>query len=237
MTSQGKLMPRASARAFVIGFTIALVLSACSTTERRDQPPYPDIPGSAQEGECNSSLAALIGGAMGAIVMEENRARGAAVGAGFGVLACAIINATSRQTQPPAEVAREYRTAHDGRLPEHPIVAVYDTAYNASGSVRGGQVARVVSNITVVPSANEPVREMHEVLEVFEATNPDRVMIRAEKRVEEAPRAGGIQNSFNIQLPERLAEGNYQARTTLYVNARRVGENRGTLRVLGGGRS
>jgi hypothetical protein len=215
---------------------MALLLGSCATGDKRAEPQYPGVPPPPPteiSGECNAGLAALIGGAIGAIVMEENRTRGAAVGAGFGALACAIINATSRQTRPPGEVETEYRRAHDGRLPERPIVAVYDTAYNANGSVRGGQMARVVSSITVVPGAKEPVRGMHEVLEVFEAERPDRVMLRADKSVEEATRGGGLQNSFNIRLPERLAEGNYPARTTLYINDRRVGENRGTLRVLG----
>lgn len=234
MTWQGNPVSRAVAGTLVSIFLAAGLLTACSTTDKRDLPPYPDTPGTAKEGECNSGLAALIGGAIGAIVMEENRARGAAVGAGFGALACAIINATSRQTSPPGEVEREYRTGHNGRLPDRPIVAVYDTAYNASGSVRAGQVARVVSNITVVPGANEPVRDMREVLEVFDTANAGQVIIKAEKSVEEAARAGGIQDTFDIRLPERLAEGNYPARTTLYVNNRRVGENRGTLRVLAG---
>lgn len=207
----------------------ALLLAACSTTPTTE----PREPGQIEETECNASLAALIGGAIGAIVMEENRTRGAAVGAGFGALACALINATSRQTQPPAEVEHEYRTSHQGRLPEHPIVSVYDTAYNAGGSVRAGRRARVVSNITVVPGANEPVREMREVLEVFDAARPGEVAIKAEKSVDAATRTGGIQDTFDIRLPEGMAEGGYPARTTLYVNGRLAGENRGTLRVLG----
>jgi len=234
MTLQGNLMSRAVARTLVSIFLAAGLLAACSTTDKHGVPPYPETPGTATGTECNPGLAALIGGAIGAIVMEENRTRGAAVGAGFGALACAIINATSRQTSPPSEVEHEYRTGHNGRLPDRPIVSVYDTAYNASGSVRAGQVARVVSNITVVPGANEPVRDMREVLEVFDTANPRQVIIKAEKSVEEAARAGGIQDTFDIRLPERLAEGNYPARTTLYVNDRVVGENRGTLRVLGG---
>ncbi len=227
------LMSRTAATTVSSVFMAAVLLAGCSTAEKRDSSPYPDIPGSAKESECNASLAALIGGAIGAIVMEENRTRGAAVGAGFGALACAIINATTRQTKPPADVEHEYRTSHQGRLPEQPLVSVYDTAYNAQGSVQAGQVAHVVSNITVVPGATEPVREMREVLEIFDSTRPGEVMIKAEKSVDEAARAGGIQDTFNIQLPERMAEGNYPARTTLYVNNRRAGENRGTLRVQG----
>lgn len=208
-----------------------VLLAACSSNPTTE----PHDPGQTKEAECNASLAALIGGAIGAIVMEENRTRGAAVGAGFGALACALINATSRQTKPPAEVEHEYRTSHGGRLPDAPVVAVYDTAYNADGSVRAGQVAHVVSNITVVPGAKEPVREMREVLEVFDPGRPEEVAIKAEKRIDEAARAGGIQDTFEVRLPDGMAEGSYPARTTLYVNGRRAGENRGTLRILGSG--
>lgn len=231
-------MPHPAARIVASVLLGALLLNACASAEKPSQPAFPNIPGleNLQAGECNPALAALIGGAIGALVYEENRARGAAVGAGLGALACAIINATSKQTRPPGEVEREYRAGHQGQLPDQPTISVYDTAFNAAGSVRGGQEARVVSSITVVQGAKDPVREVREVLEVFEPARTERVMLRAEKSVEEGARVGGIQNTFTVRLPQGMAAGNYPARTTLYVNGKPVGENRGTLRVLGSGR-
>ena len=144
-----------------------------------------------------------------------------------------LINATSRETRSPAEVEGEYRAGHGGRLPEVPTVSVYDTAYNAAGGARPGQEARIVSSITLVRGTREPVREMSEVLEILDPAKPESVLVRAEKRVEEAGRGGAVQNTFNIRLPQGMASGNYPARSQLYVNGRSAGENRGTLRVLG----
>ena len=74
---------------------------------------------------------------------------------------------------------------------------------------------------------------MVEVLEVFETNEPAKVLLSAEKKAEKGLLTGGLQNSFNIRLPGSLAAGSYPARTTLYVNDKLVGENRGALRVLG----
>jgi len=77
-----------------------------------------------------------------------------------------------------------------------------------------------------------------EVLEVFERDRPDRVMLKAEKALgSDTSSAGGLQNTFTVRLPEGLAAGSYPTRTTLYVNDKVVGENRGSLRVVAGSRS
>ena len=40
-------------------------------------------------------------------------------------------------------------------------------------------------------------------------------------------------STFTIRLPAGLAPGSYAAHTNLYVNGRHVGENRGSIRVIG----
>ena len=209
-----------------------LLVGACTTPLGRDLPPVPDTPpNTSQVGECDRAFAALVGGALGAILNEENRGRGAVVGAGLGALACSIINAASKQIRSAGDVEGDYRSTHAGQLPATPVVTVYDTAFNAAGAVRAGEQALVVSRITAVRGANEPIRDMVEVLEVFDTAHQSTVLVKAEKRVEDSTRAGAIQNSFDIRLPAGLGGGNYPARTTLYINQRVAGENRGTLRV------
>jgi len=188
-----------------------------------------------EEGKCTPSTAALIGAAFGSLINEDDRARGAAIGAGLGALACYIINAQSRQTRAPADVEGQYRAEQRGTLPEAALVTSYDTAFSAGGGVKAGQEARVVSSITVVPGSKEPVREMVEVLEVFESSNSTRVLLRAEKKAEPGMLTGGIQNSFSIRLPAALVPGTYPARTVLFINGKVAGENRGALRVLRAG--
>ena len=210
-----------------------LSLHACATQE-----PAPRLPDSSQfekmfkAGECDTATAALIGAALGAMIANENRTRGAAIGAGLGALACHIINAQSQQTRPPSEVEGQYRAEHQGALPDQPLVTTYDTAFNAGGAVRAGQEARVSSSITLVSGAREPVSDVVELLEVFEPGDPDKVLLRVEKKADPGMLTGGIQNIFSIRLPAAMVAGSYPARTVLYVNGRQAGENRGTLRVL-----
>lgn len=216
----------------------AALLQACAT-----QQPAPALPDISQmdkmmkAGECSPGTAAMIGAALGAIIGDENPTKGAAIGAGLGALACYIINAQSRQTRPPAEVEGQYRAEQRGTLPEQALVTAYDTAFNAAGGVKAGQEARVVSSIILVSGTKEPVREVAEVLEIFESGDPTKVLLRAEKKAAPDMLTGGIQNSFSIRLPAGLAAGSYRARTVLYVNGKVAGENRGALRVLGAGQA
>jgi hypothetical protein len=222
-------------RSLALATAGALLLHGCATP----QPPPPTLPDLSQldkmmkGGECNPATAALIGAALGTMIADDNRSKGAVIGAGLGALACYMINAQSKQTRPPAEVEGQYRAHHQGALPEQPLVTAYDTAFNAGGSVTVGQEARVVSSITLVSGSKDPVREVVEVLEVFESGDPAKVLLGAEKKAETGMLSGGIQNSFSIRLPEGLAAGSYPARTRLYVNGKLAGENRGALRVLG----
>lgn len=217
----------------VLASASVLLLQACAT--QQPEPALPDfsqIEKTMKAGECNPATAAMIGGALGAIIADENRSRGAAIGAGLGALACVIINAQSKQTRSAADVEGQFRADHGGTLPEQPLVTAYDTAFNAGGSVRAGQEARVSSTITLVSGSRERVRDVVEVLEVFESSDPAKVMLRADKKAEPGMLTGGIQNNFSIRLPEGLAAGTYPARTVLYVNGKAAGENRGALRVL-----
>ena len=182
-------------KVFVLATASVLLLQACAT--QQPEPALPDfsrLEKTMKAGECNPVTAALIGAALGAMIADENRTKGAAIGAGLGALACYIIN--------------------------------------AGGSVRAGQEARVSSSIALISGSREPVRDVVEILEVFESGDPAKVMLRAEKKAEPGMLTGGIQNSFSIRLPEGLAAGSYPARTVLYVNGKAAGENRGALRVL-----
>ncbi|MBI3043542.1 MAG: hypothetical protein HYY78_12050 [Betaproteobacteria bacterium] len=223
------------ARRFLVLATASVLLLQACATQQQPEPALPDfsqVEKMMKAGECNPATAALIGAALGALIADESRGRGAAIGAGLGALACYIINAQTKQTSPSADVEGQYRANHGGTLPEQPLVTAYDTAFNAGGSVRAGQEARVSSSITLVSGSREPVRDVVEILEVFESSDPAKMMLRADKKAEPGMLTGGIQNSFSIRLPEGLAAGSYPARTVLYVNGKAVGENRGALRVL-----
>jgi hypothetical protein len=231
-------MPQRSTKSFVLAAASALFLQACAA--QQPAPALPDLTPldkMMKSGECSAATAALIGAALGALIADDSRSKGAAIGASLGALACVIINAQTRQTRSPAEVEGQYKAEHQGSLPEQPLVTAYDTAFNPGGGVKAGQEARVVSNVTLVSGAKESVRDVVEVLEVFESADPSKVLLKAEKRADPGVLTGGIQNSFSVRLPEGMAPGSYAARTVLYVNGKIAGENRGALRVLGARRS
>jgi hypothetical protein len=225
-----------SRKSLLLATASLLLLQACATQQPPPLPDFSQLDKMMKGGECNPATAALIGAALGAMIADESRTRGAAIGAGLGALACYIINAQSKQTRPQADVEGQYRAENQGTLPEQPLVTAYDTVFNAGGGVKAGQEARVVSSITLVQGSREPVKDVVEVLEVFESGDPGKVLLRAEKKADPGMTAGGIQNTFTIRLPEGMAAGSYPARTALYVNGRPAGENRGALRVLGTGR-
>src|SRR5512133_3215200 len=169
-----------------------LLLQACATQQPTPAlPDFSEMDKMMKTGECSPGTAALIGAALGAMIGDEDRTRGAAIGAGLGALACYMMNAQSKQTRSPAEVERQYKADQRGALPEQPLVTAYDTAFNAGGGVKAGQEAQVVSNITLVSGSKGPVREMAEVLEVFESGDPAKVLLRAEKKAEPGMLTGG----------------------------------------------
>ena len=216
----------------------ALLLQACATQQPAPAlPDFSEMDKMMKTGECSPGTAALIGAALGAMIGDEDRTRGAAIGAGLGALACYMINAQSKQTRSPAEIEGQYKADQRGALPEQPLVTAYDTAFNAGGGVKAGQEAQVVSNITLVSGSKGPVSEVVEVLEVFESGDPAKVLLRAEKKAEPGMLTGGIQNRFSIRLPAGLTGGSYPARATLLVNGKVAGENRGALRVIGSGQA
>ncbi len=224
-----------SRKSLLLATASLLLLQSCATQPPPPLPDFSQLDKMMKGGECNPATAALIGAALGAMIADESRTRGAAIGAGLGALACYIINAQSEQTRPPADVEGQYRAENQGTLPEQPLVTAYDTVFNAGGGVKAGQEARVVSSITLVQGSLEPVKDVVEVLEVFESGDPGKVLLRAEEG-----RSGDDRRwhpeTFTIRLPEGMAAGSYPARTALYVNGRPAGENRGALRVLGTGR-
>jgi crotonobetainyl-CoA:carnitine CoA-transferase CaiB-like acyl-CoA transferase len=74
-----------------------------------------------QAGECSPATAAMIGAALGALIADDRRGKGAAIGAGLGALACYIINTQSRQTEAGADVDGRYRADNQGALPAQPL--------------------------------------------------------------------------------------------------------------------
>ena len=220
---------RTAAKILLAVFAPALFAGGCATNGGASASPFPTS--ASGEQQCNPALAAALGGALGALIYEDNRAKGALVGAGLGALACAIINASSKPTQPPAQVQADYRSAHQGSLPDGPAVTGYETVYGPDAGYAAGGEVRFVSDIGIVGGTREPVRELKEVVEILNPQDRREVLLRAEKLADIPGAGGGIQNTFQIRLPGNMKPGTYPVRNSLYVNGRLLEENRGTLRI------
>jgi len=207
-----------------------LLAGACATGGGYPGSPFP-VSASGEQ-QCNPALAAALGGALGALIYEDNRTKGALIGAGLGALACAIINASSKPTQPPEQVQADYRAAHQGSLPEQVAVTGYQTVYGPEAGYGAGSEVRIVSDITVVGGSGEPVRELKEVVEILNPGDRREVLLRAEKLADVAQAGGGVQNTFQIRLPGTMKPGTYPVRNSLYVNGKLLEENLGTLRIV-----
>jgi hypothetical protein len=178
---------------------------------------------------CNPGYGALLGGALGAAVGENDRTKGALIGAGVGALACLAINAYSAQTKTAQQAEDEYKKQNKGKLPPaDPVVQAYDVNVGNNGQIHPGEKVQVISNMTVVQGAAQPVNEVKEVLTL---AGPNGTKT-AEKKANEKPGSGGYQNTFNLSFPSDVAPGAYPITTQLYVNGKQVSERKQQLQIV-----
>jgi hypothetical protein len=141
------------------------------------------------------------------------------------------VNAASRQTKTAAQVEDDYRRQHGGKLPSsEPVVQAYDVTL-PENSVRAGDKAQVVSNITVVQGSNRPVSEVKEVLTLV---GPEGTRT-AEKKANERPGSGAYENTFNLSFPKDVAPGSYPIKTQLFVNGKAAAERKQNLQIVAQG--
>lgn len=179
---------------------------------------------------CNLIAGTLIGGVAGVLLDRNKRVRGAAIGAAVGALACVAVNAVSRQTRTAQQVEDGYRKANKGQLPPNePVVQAYDVTVNPEAGVPSGEKLQVLSSMTVVRGAKQPVNEVKEILTL---TGPDGKSRSAEKVAGERPGSGTYENSFSLTLPKGVAPGAYPVNTQLYVNGKAMAERKQELRVV-----
>jgi hypothetical protein len=185
--------------------------------------------GAGDDEPCNVLAGAVIGVIGGALLDKDKRARGAAVGGAAGALACIAVNAVTKRTRSSQQVEDEYKSANAGQLPQGaPVLQAYNVRVNPDTDVKSGERFQVVSNITVVRSASQPVSEVRETLTL---TGPDGKTRTAEKNASEQPGSGAFENTFTLSLPVGVAPGSYPITTKVSVNGKVAGERQQTLRV------
>jgi hypothetical protein len=185
--------------------------------------------GSAAAGstECNPLAAAGVGAVIGVLVGDS--ARGAAIGAGLGAIACMIVNYHTEQVKSAKQVQDEYKSANKGRLPEQTTLVKYDTQLNPS-AIRPGQKAQSISYIEVVQGKNDSNPRVEEEMSLY---RPDgKVLKTVRKPVSEANAGGAFKGGFTIPLPEGVPQGVYPVKTALYLNGAKVSARDSKLQVV-----
>jgi hypothetical protein len=201
--------------------TASLMLTGCAHKNKGT--------GSSNDEPCNVIAGAVIGAIGGALLDKDKRGRGAAVGGAAGALACVAVNAVTRRTRTSQQVEDEYKAANAGQLPQGaPVLQSYNVRVNPSTDVKSGERFQVVSNITVVRSANQAVSDVRESLTL---TAPDGNTRTAEKAATEQPGSGAFENTFTLSLPAGVAPGSYPVTTRLSVNGKVAAERQQTLRI------
>jgi hypothetical protein len=85
----------------------AVMLGACASTQTAAAPTPADVVGGMQSADAKSQeciTASIVGGLLGGMMVQgENTAKGAAAGAGIGMLGCVVLKANARDEKQKAE--------------------------------------------------------------------------------------------------------------------------------------
>lgn len=214
--------------------TLALTALLLVTTACQNVGGTPAADSGGGSGGCNAVTGAVAGAALGALVGGltgngggKRAFEGAAIGAGAGAITCVAFNALSKQTRSSQQVSQDYEQQHRGQLPATPVVTAYSMSVNPAAGVQPGSTASVVSNMTVVDGATQPVGQIKEALTL---SGPNGQM-HHDKVVNPSGGGGSYQNQFQITLPSGLEQGTYQVATQLYVNGQMLAERQQNLQV------
>lgn len=183
--------------------------------------------------ECNPWVAAVAGAIGGALLTKGNdRAKGAAIGAGVGSLACLAWNYNSRQTKTAAQTQEDYRAVNRGQLPSRSTVTRYDTSLDSGGRVSPGSKLVVSSNIEVVQGTSDKAVVIEEELKLNRPDGTELKTIR--KRANDNTSAGAYRTTYSVTMPEGVQQGQYPIQTALYVNGERMAGKNLQMQVVQG---
>lgn len=149
----------------------------------------------------------------------------AAIGAGVAALICAAVDYEAKQIKTAQQAQSDYKSAHNGRLPEQTSVVKYTTSFTPS-SISAGDKATLNAYIEVVKGKQDITAPVIEE----EATiyKPDGTVAKSiRKPVAKTASAGAFASSFTIPMPQ----GAYPVKSTLYVNGTQVAERKVALQV------
>lgn len=223
-------------RVVCIGMS-ACLLTVAACTNMPAGTASPDDP-------CKPGAAAAIGALVGAIAgagtakqpgnRGQRAAGGALVGGAVGVLACAAVNATTRQTRTAGAVDEDLKRRGAGQVPQEATVVLYQVRVEPAATVRPGSGVVVHTVMEVASGSRERVADLREVL-IFQDTEGNQQTLK-EKRVSEAlSKAGRFENTFTFTMPQGISQGAYVARTQLLVNGRVLATRDSAMRLVEAG--
>lgn len=166
-------------------------------------------------------MGALAGALIGAAINGgKGAAAGALVGGALGAAGCLAFNVQTKQTRTAQQVQANYRKANRNRLPATPEVVNYSAKMNTP-SVQRGQPFKLQSVVEVVDGHKQPVQSVREELLLF---TPDGQQVNRDPKSKmfQATSGGRYENSFDLNLPAGVSQGQYAIKTNLYVNDKLV---------------
>ncbi len=185
---------------------------------------------SGESSECNPALAAGVGAVIGGLIAGKKKAAGGAViGGALGAFACMAINYHAEQVKTAKQVQDEYKSVHNGQLPEETKLVKYDAGFKPA-VVHGGQKTQSNSYIEVVQGKDNANPTIEEEMTLYK---PDGDVIKTVKKpVSNTTSAGAFKGGFTIPMPEGVPEGVYPVKTALYMNGKKVADKDAKLQVV-----
>lgn len=191
----------------------------------------PTVARASDDKPCNTGGAALGGAVLGALLGgKHHRAQGAAVGGAVGALACVAINYHAKQVKTAQQASQDYQNANGGKLPEHATVVAYQTRLDPNGIVHPGVASNLDSDIEVAPGSDSVQPTIEERVTLVDPDGKTKDF--PAKNPSQSASAGAFQTQFSINLPKGVKEGQYQLRTSLYVNGQDVRDTQVPMQVV-----
>ena len=179
---------------------------------------------------CPQVGAAIVGGILGALVGKHNRVAGAAIGAVAATVACAVVNANTRQTKAADTTLQEYKQSNGGQMPDRVILMTY-SSNNAPAVSRDGRSEIQISSSGEIAAPPGTRATFTEQIDIYGPgdTNPAK---SATKQLS-FDTGGGFANSFSIPFQSEYPQGVYTYRTRLVMNGTQVlGEQKGSFQAV-----
>lgn len=128
----------------------------------------------------------------------------------------------STSTSSESKVINKYKKAF-GKLPNDPVVTIYNSSLKPGEIVKVGKKVRVVSNLEVIRGIKSKDVVIQEKFSIYDNEDNTKVLKSITKPVNaKNKRSGAFKNEFKFTLPVGMPQGIYPIKSIVIVNNKEV---------------